>query len=445
MSVLRLLAAPQGSGDSTPTKGWERGHSWTDAEEQLEAGDGNIDPKNDENKQCVDTFNLFCEILKLCAVDPAEFIVHQGWFESPLALMSGFHSVFRALEPEIRSGTTTLSPPAETRNIQTRQEGTQDCVCSRIRGLRSQVLLAGMINSGVDICAEEACVCLNEFPGLSERFIPTPCRRQDVLVLTPWLAPIVWEGTFSRDILNAQYLQKNLVTGVVTFAVEKYVQFIEGFMTSANKYFLAGHQVNFYLFTDSPEKVSPVQMSPENSLFVIPVQSGSGWQDACRSRMHILSSYIQGRLRHEVDYLFSMDIDLQLLAHVGVEIIDALVATISSWQLSPQHDDRAHGTQPGPPAASPEGRGDFHYTASFYGGSVSEVYKLSTACFGGLMEDREIGIGARGHHESLLNKYLLQHKPTRLLSPEYYWDTELSSSLVHVKRMCPVHKDSSRH
>ncbi|XP_014749072.1 PREDICTED: histo-blood group ABO system transferase 2-like [Sturnus vulgaris] len=269
--------------------------------------------------------------------------------------------------------------------------------------------------------------------------------RQDVLVLTPWLAPIVWEGTFSRDILNAQYLQKNLVTGVVTFAVEKYVQFIEGFMTSANKYFLAGHQVNFYLFTDSPEKVSHVQMSPENRVFVIPVQSGSGWQDACRSRMHILSSYIQRRLQHEVDYLFSMDIDVQLLAHVGVEIIDALVATISSWQLSPQHDDRAQGTQPGPPAASPEGHGDFHYTASFYGGSVSEVYKLSTACFGGVMEDREIGIGARGHHESLLNKYLLQHKPTRLLSPEYYWDTELSSSLIHVKRMCPVHKDSSWH
>lgn len=56
----------------------------------------------------------------------------------------------------------------------------------------------------------------------SKHFILNPCRRQDVLMLTPWLAPIVWEGTFSRDILNAQYLQKNLVTGVVTFAVEKY-------------------------------------------------------------------------------------------------------------------------------------------------------------------------------------------------------------------------------
>ncbi|KAL2295207.1 hypothetical protein Nmel_018368, partial [Mimus melanotis] len=264
------------------------------------------------------------------------------------------------------------------------------------------------------------------------------CRRQDVLVLTPWLAPIVWEGTFSRDILNAQYLQKNLVTGVVTFAVEKYVQFIEGFMRSANKYFLAGHQVNFYLFTDNPEKVSHLQLAPEKQLFVIPVQNGSRWQDISRSRMHMLSSYIQRQFQHEVDYLFCMDIDVQLLAHIGVEIIDALVATISSWQLSPQHENRA----PEPQAVTPEGHGDFHYTASFYGGSVAEVYKLSRACLEGGMEDRENGIGARGHHESLLNRYLLQHKPTRLLSPEYYWDTELSSSLIHVKRMCPVHRDS---
>ncbi|XP_056367747.1 histo-blood group ABO system transferase 2-like [Oenanthe melanoleuca] len=262
-------------------------------------------------------------------------------------------------------------------------------------------------------------------------------RRQDVLVLTPWLAPIVWEGTFSRDILNAQYLQKNLVTGVVTFAVEKYVQFIEGFMTSANKYFLAGHQVNFYLFTDSPEKVSQLQMAPENHLFVIPVQSGSRWQDISRCRMRIISSHIQRQFQHEVDYLYSMDINVQLLAHIGVEIIDALVATISSWQVIPQQENKAHGTRPEP-------QGDFHYTASFYGGSVAEVYKLTTACFGGLGEDRENGIEAQGHHERHLNKYLLQHKPTRLLSPEYYWDTELSPSVIHVKRMCPVHRDSQR-
>ncbi|NXB98615.1 BGAT transferase, partial [Orthonyx spaldingii] len=253
--------------------------------------------------------------------------------------------------------------------------------------------------------------------------------RRDVLVLTPWLAPIVWEGTFSRDILNAQYVQKNLVTGVVTFAVKKYwyIQFIEGFMRSANKYFLAGHQVNFYLFTDNPEKVSHLQMAPENHLFVIPVQNHSSWQDISTSRMDIISSYIHSQFQYEVDYLYSMDIDVQLLAHVGVEIIDALVGTISSWQFTPHHENKAHEAEQSPEtqAAIPEGQWDFHYTASFYGGSVSEVYKLTRACFKGVMEDRENGIEARWRDESHLNKYLLQHKPTRLLSPEYYWDTEL--------------------
>ncbi|NXC99856.1 BGAT1 transferase, partial [Certhia familiaris] len=250
--------------------------------------------------------------------------------------------------------------------------------------------------------------------------------RQDVLVLTPWLAPIVWEGTFSRDILNAQYLQKNLVTGVVTFAVQKYWFFIEGFMRSANKYFLAGHHVNFYLFTDHPERISHLQMAPENHLFVIPVQTGSRWQDISMSRLDIISSYIQSQFQYEVDYLYSMDIDVQLLAHIGVEIIDALVATISSWQVTPQHENTADGTRPEAQAALPEGQGDFHYTASFYGGSVPEVYKLTRACLEGLMEDRENGFEmAPWHEERHLNRYLLHHRPTRLLSPEYYWDTEL--------------------
>ncbi|NXB89117.1 BGAT2 transferase, partial [Vidua chalybeata] len=249
--------------------------------------------------------------------------------------------------------------------------------------------------------------------------------RRDVLVLTPWLAPIVWEGTFSRDILNAQYLQKNVVTGVVTFAVEKYVQFIEGFMSSANKYFLAGHPVNFYLFTDNPEKISHLQMAPENHLVVIPVQTDPRWQDISRSRMDIISSYIQSQFQHEVDYLYFMDINVQLLAHIGVEIIDALVATISSWQVTPKHENKASEAHPESQSAIPEGQGEFYYTASFYGGSVSEVYKLTRACSAGLMEDTENGIEAPWHHERHLNRYLLQHRPTRLLSPEYYWDPEL--------------------
>ncbi|XP_057235540.1 histo-blood group ABO system transferase 1-like isoform X2 [Malurus melanocephalus] len=269
--------------------------------------------------------------------------------------------------------------------------------------------------------------------------------RQDVPVLTPWLAPIVWEGTFSRDILNAQYVQRNLVTGVVTFAVEKCVQFIEGFMRSANQYFLAGHPVNFYLFTDNPEKIPPLQMAPEKRLLVIPVQNDPRWPDISTSHMDIISAYIHSHFQHEVDYLYSIDINSQLLAPIGVEIIDALVATISSWHLTPWYRHKSYERRPASRAAIPEGHGDFYYTASFYGGSVAELYKLTRACSEGLRADREKGIEARWHEESHLNRYLVQHKPTRLLSPEYYWDAELSAPrAIRVKRMCSVHRESSR-
>ncbi|RLV88859.1 hypothetical protein DV515_00015230 [Chloebia gouldiae] len=181
-------------------------------------------------------------------------------------------------------------------------------------------------------------------------------------------------------------------------------------MSSANMYFLAGHPVNFYLFTDNPEKIAHIQMAPENHLFVIPVQNDPRWQDISRSRMDIINCYIQSQFQHEVDYLYSVDINVQLLAHIGVEIIDALVATISSWQVTPQHQNKGSEAHPESQSAIPEGQGDFYYTASFYGGSVSEVYKLTRACSAGLREDTENGTEAPWHPESHINS------PTKMRS-----------------------------
>lgn len=58
--------------------------------------------------------------------------------------------------------------------------------------------------------------------------IPAPCshplcflssRRVDVLLMTPWFAPIIWDGTYDSAILNAQF--KNTTIGVVVFAIKK--------------------------------------------------------------------------------------------------------------------------------------------------------------------------------------------------------------------------------
>ncbi|XP_063031075.1 globoside alpha-1,3-N-acetylgalactosaminyltransferase 1 [Melospiza melodia melodia] len=45
--------------------------------------------------------------------------------------------------------------------------------------------------------------------------------RQDVLTVTPWLVPIIWEGTFDAEILDSACRPLNLTMGVAAFAVGK--------------------------------------------------------------------------------------------------------------------------------------------------------------------------------------------------------------------------------
>lgn len=51
------------------------------------------------------------------------------------------------------------------------------------------------------------------------------------------------------------------------------------------------------------------------------------------------------------------------------------------------------------------------------GGSVSEVYRLTRACHETMTVDQANHIKAVWHDESRLNKYLLSHKPSKVLSP----------------------------
>ncbi|XP_019656961.2 histo-blood group ABO system transferase, partial [Ailuropoda melanoleuca] len=79
----------------------------------------------------------------------------------------------------------------------------------------------------------------------------TPSRK-DVLVMTPWLAPIIWEGTFNMDILNEQFQLQNATIGLTVFSVKAYMIFLKQFLKSAERYFMVGHRVNYYVFTDKP-------------------------------------------------------------------------------------------------------------------------------------------------------------------------------------------------
>nr|XP_014340834.1 PREDICTED: globoside alpha-1,3-N-acetylgalactosaminyltransferase 1-like [Latimeria chalumnae] len=64
-----------------------------------------------------------------------------------------------------------------------------------------------------------------QIPPLPELIYPQPKvfepSRRDVLTVTPWLAPIIWEGTFNYELLEKTYKPLNLTIGATAFAIGK--------------------------------------------------------------------------------------------------------------------------------------------------------------------------------------------------------------------------------
>uniref|UniRef100_W5LVB8 Uncharacterized protein n=1 Tax=Lepisosteus oculatus TaxID=7918 RepID=W5LVB8_LEPOC len=80
---------------------------------------------------------------------------------------------------------------------------------------------------------------LSSRSGDGQPKVLAPVRR-DVLTVTPWLAPIVWEGTFDPSILDGIYKPLNITVATTVFAVGKYIRFLRGFLESAEKHYLVG-------------------------------------------------------------------------------------------------------------------------------------------------------------------------------------------------------------
>ncbi|XP_070374543.1 histo-blood group ABO system transferase-like isoform X2 [Equus asinus] len=252
----------------------------------------------------------------------------------------------------------------------------------------------------------------------------TPSRK-DVLVLTPWLAPIIWEATFNTDILNEQFRLQNATIGITVFAIKKYVVFLKLFLETAEQHFMVGHRVNYYVFTDRPADVPHVPLGEGRQMVVLEVPASARWQDVSMSRMEMISSFCEQRFLREVDFLVCADVDMKFRDHVGVEILSQLFGTLHPGYYRASREAFPYERRPQSQAHIPRDQGDFYYMGAFFGGSVSEVYRLTKACHQAIVADRANGIEAVWHDESHLNRYLLDHKPTKVLSPEYMWDEKL--------------------
>lgn len=258
--------------------------------------------------------------------------------------------------------------------------------------------------------------------------------RPDVQTSTHWGAPILWEGTFNAALFDEAHKMEGSSVAVTVFAVGKYLEvYLKNFLVSAERHFMPGLPVTYWVFTDRPQEVPALKMGALRELRVMEIQKHQRWQDISMMRMKTISDTIHDHLRHRFTHLFCFDVDQVFKARWGAEALGDSVAQIHSgyYKTGVFTYDRNPKSQ----AYLPEG--DFYYHAAVFGGSLPKVKQLVDFCYSGIVQDKANQVEALWHDESHLNKYFYLHKPSRVLSPEYCWSPANGNAGkdVHVRRL----------
>ncbi|XP_076139465.1 globoside alpha-1,3-N-acetylgalactosaminyltransferase 1-like [Alosa pseudoharengus] len=268
---------------------------------------------------------------------------------------------------------------------------------------------------------------------------------------TMWGAPMVWGDSEPAAHQRAEFAQRSFRVGLMVLAVGRYTHYLTRFLQTAEMYFLPGLPVNYYVLTDNPNRLVPApELGEGRGLRVVPVAEMPGWERLARRRMNLWASTIDNQAQQEVDYIFCADVDQEFANLVGTEILGKLVAT-----LHPQHYAQPAYTYPY--ERSPDSRacvldeeGDYYYTSELYGGLCSEVLTLTKVCSQLILQDHALGIETRELEESYLNRYLIDKRPTCVLSPEYsWWESPVTppvpqKRVISLGRRCASLKDQGK-
>ncbi|XP_018428820.1 PREDICTED: histo-blood group ABO system transferase-like, partial [Nanorana parkeri] len=202
-----------------------------------------------------------------------------------------------------------------------------------------------------------------------------------------------------------------------------YTVFVKTFIETAEQFFMVGHKVNYYVFTDQANEIVNLTLTEGRQLVILEVPSYKRWQEVSMRRMEMIRDQARQRFFKEVDFLVCVDVDMKFSDSVGVEILSDVFGTLHPGFYNGQRDHFTYERRTESTAYIPSDEGDFYYAGGYFGGTVGEVYKLTNFCHNAMMTDKEKNIEAIWHDESYLNKYFLYHKPTKILSPEYLWVT----------------------
>ncbi|XP_040818747.1 N-acetyllactosaminide alpha-1,3-galactosyltransferase-like 1 [Ochotona curzoniae] len=248
-------------------------------------------------------------------------------------------------------------------------------------------------------------------------------KRPDVITTTEWDATIIWEGTYKRQILEKYYKRLNITIGLVVYAPAKLAnRYLKQFLQSAEKHFMVGYHVIFYLLID--DKINTQSLSlklgPLRTFKACNIYKEKEMDIDHFTLMSNLNAYVIDAIQFEVNYVFIMAVNQIFKSDFGVETLGRSIAQLHSWWYFQNTKHFPYERRKNAASFIPYGEGDFYYHSAIWGGTPHEVLNFTKEYQRGFYLDNSSKLNSE--YEKYLNKYFFENKPTKLLSPEYNWD-----------------------
>ena len=234
-----------------------------------------------------------------------------------------------------------------------------------------------------------------------------------IRIESPWGAPIVWINTEANVL--ARQPKGIFKVGLNIVAIAKYIKFLQPLISSADKFFMTDHNVTYFVISDHLDEVAKVKTHrPVVSI----MEKSQGWPNNTLVRFQFISKHRDAY--SEMDFLYQVDVDMRFVFKFNSETLGKRVGTLHPYYYTRRRGSFTYDRNPNSTAYIRSSEGEYYFAGGVLGGCQKEVIKMADTIVKNILTDlRKYNYIALWHDESHVNRYFIDHPPTKILSPEY--------------------------
>lgn len=221
--------------------------------------------------------------------------------------------------------------------------------------------------------------------------------------------------------------------GLLIIATNKYTQFLQPLIESADSFLLSEHEVTYFIFTNQD-----VDIKSNRNIIKVNVDHRE-WPWMTLGRYKIFTD--NSEELSKMDYLYYCDSDMRFVGEVGDEILSDIVATQHHGFFGKRGTPETNNLSL---ACVFPHEAMQYFAGGFNGGNSKEYLKMSKTISNNIDIDYNNGIIAIWHDESHMNRYFIDNKPTKILDPGYCF-FESSDDTRFDKRLLALVKNHSEY